>query len=105
MGKGDVIGGEELNETTRHGYTGAMRVVRLGIIVLYASYLTNVGLFLLLLPWSDVWARFVLLTPQRIGVLLDSPALRGAVSAFGLLHLILLLAELIFPTSLLRKDT
>ena len=72
-------------------------------MVLYASYLTNVGLFLLLLPWSEAWARFVLLTPPKVGAILDIPALRGAVSAFGLLHLILLLAELVVPTSHLRK--
>jgi hypothetical protein len=72
-----------------------VRALRVTLMVVYASYLTNVGLLLLMLPWSDGWARLVLLTPPRIGAVLDEPMVRGVVSAFGLLHLVLLTAELL----------
>lgn len=65
------------------------------LTVIYASYLTNVGLLLMLLPWSDGWSRFVLLTPPQIGVFLDAPTIRGVVSAFGFLHMALLIAEIV----------
>jgi len=66
-------------------------------MILYASYLTNVGLLLLLLPWSEGWDRFVLLTPAWTAVILGDPLWRGVISAFGLLHLALLAAELLAP--------
>jgi hypothetical protein len=74
-----------------------VRAYRLLLTVIYASYLTNVGLLLMLLPWSDGWSRFVLLIPMPLGVFLDAPAVRGVVSAFGFLHLALLIGELVAP--------
>ena len=82
----------------------AVRAIQLGLMVVYASYLTNVGLLLVLLPWSDAWVRLVVLTPPKIGFVLDSPAFRGAISAFGILHLLLLFVELVGPASRLRPD-
>lgn len=67
------------------------------LTVLYASYLTNVGLLLILVPWSEGWSRFVLLLSPQMGAFLDEPMTRGAVSAFGFLHLVLLVAELVAP--------
>jgi hypothetical protein len=81
---------------------GVVRGFRMILTVLYASYLVNVGLLLLFLPWSAAWPRFVLLIPPQLAVFLDHPAVRGAVSAFGVLHLILLLTELINPTRLVE---
>ncbi|MCU0302882.1 MAG: hypothetical protein MUC56_02335 [Thermoanaerobaculales bacterium] len=75
-----------------------MRGLRLLLLIVYASYLTNVGLFLIMLPWSEVWPRFVLLLPPAIGIVVDAPALRGAVTAFGCLHLALLLLEILRPS-------
>jgi hypothetical protein len=65
------------------------------LTVIYGSYLTNIGLLLMLLPWSEGWSRFVLLTPPQIGVFLDAPTTRGVLSAFGFLHLALLIAEIV----------
>lgn len=75
----------------------AVRAFRVILTILYASYLTNVGLLLILLPWSNGWSRLVLTISPQMGALLDSPVLRGAVSAFGFLHLALLIAELLAP--------
>lgn len=76
---------------------GPVRALRMLLTVAYASYLANIGLLLLLLPWSAGWSRFVLLISPQMGVLLDAPAIRGVVSAFGFLHLALLFAELVAP--------
>jgi len=74
-----------------------VRGVRMIVTVLYASYLVNVGLLLLLLPWSEGWPHLVLMMPPRVAALVDHPAVRGAVSAFGVLHLLLLAAEFVYP--------
>jgi hypothetical protein len=66
-------------------------------LVLYAVYLTNVGMMLLLLPWSELWAHAVLLLPYRVAVVLDLPTVRGMISAFGALHLALLLIDVVAP--------
>jgi hypothetical protein len=73
----------------------AVRALRLLLVIVYASYLTNVGMLLVMLPWSEVWPRFVLLLPPAIGIVVDDPAVRGAVTAFGCLHLVLLLVEIV----------
>jgi len=75
----------------------SVRALRMFLTVLYASYLTNVGLLLMLLPWSDGWSRFVLLISPQVGVFFDAPLVRGVVSAFGFLHLALLISELLVP--------
>jgi hypothetical protein len=55
------------------------------------------GLAMLLLPWTDVWAALVYRLAPTWGATLDAPALRGAVSAFGLLHLLLVVLEMVAP--------
>jgi len=57
--------------------------------LVYLFYLFEVGLFLLLVPWSSLWEGnyFVSELPQ-IRVLCMNPFLRGAVSAVGFLHLV-----------------
>jgi hypothetical protein len=74
-----------------------VRALRIVLWIVYASYLANVGMLLIVLPWSDVWSRIVLLLPYRLALALDAPAVRGVVTAFGVLHLVLLLSELVYP--------
>ena len=71
--------------------------LRMLLTVIYASYLTNVGLLLMLLPWSEGWSRFILLLSPQMTAVLDNPAVRGVISAFGFLHLALLIGELFIP--------
>ncbi len=82
-----------------------VRAFRVILTIIYASYLTNVGLLLMLLPWSEGWSRLVLMIPPQMGPLLDSPVFRGVVSAFGFLHLALLIAELLAPSQLARGNS
>jgi hypothetical protein len=74
-----------------------VRALRFAVLILYASYLANVGVLLVMLPWSAAWSRIVLLLPYRWALFFDNPAVRGGLTAFGALHLILLLAELLVP--------
>jgi len=69
-------------------------------VILYSGYLVNVGLLLVILPWSRAWGNIVVRLSPDLTLLLDAPWLRGLVTAFGLLHLLLLVWELVTPTPL-----
>jgi hypothetical protein len=50
-------------------------------------YLTAAGWFFVLAPWSGYWARQVVASsPLWLATVLGNPSLRGALSAFGILH-------------------
>lgn len=72
-----------------------MRAVQLLIVVLYASYMVYAGLGMLVLPWSELWALVVVRTPPGIGAVLDLPWVRGLISAYGLLHLLVVIADVL----------
>lgn len=74
-----------------------MKAVRFIFVVLYAAYMTHMGMLLTLIPWSDAWPHLLLLLPTETALLLDRPVLRGLISGFGLLHLLALLLELVPP--------
>jgi hypothetical protein len=71
-----------------------VKLLRLAGTVVYIGYLVQVGLLMLYLPWSPAWSLILLRLPFPLAAVLDLPALRGAVSAFGLLHLVVVAAEL-----------
>ena len=77
-----------------------MKLGRFFAIVIYIGYLVNVGLFLLLIPWSRAWGMLLTRFPPAAHVVLDSPWFRGMLSAFGLLHLLMVVWELLDPTLL-----
>jgi len=77
-----------------------VKLGRFFAIVIYIGYLVNVGLFLLLVPWSRAWGVLVTRFPLAASGLLDSPWFRGLLSAFGLLHLLMVVWELLNPTLL-----
>jgi len=81
-----------------------VRALRRTAMVIYASYLTNAGLLLMLLPWSEAWVRFLFIAPAGVAAILDVPMVRGLISAFGFLHLVLLFGELLNPPRLMRGD-
>ena len=80
-----------------------MKLTRFLLIVLYMGYLVNAGLMLILLPWSRAWGRMLAEFPPATSALLDTPWLRGLLSAFGALHLMLVIWELVHPTLLERR--
>jgi len=77
-----------------------VKLGRFFAIVIYIGYLVNVGLFLLLIPWSQAWGMLLTRFPPGASVVLDSPWFRGMLSAFGLLHLLMVVWELLNPTLL-----
>lgn len=77
-----------------------MKASRFIAIVVYMGYLVNIGLLLVLLPWSRAWGRLLSMFPHGLAAALDAPWLRGALSAFGVLHLLLVAWELVHPTLL-----
>ena len=77
-----------------------MKLGRFFAIVIYIGYLINVGLFLMLIPWSRAWGMLLTNFPPTTSAVLDSPWFRGLLSAFGLLHLLMVVWELLNPTLL-----
>jgi len=84
------------------GYDLKVKVSRFLLIVLYMGYLVNAGLLLILLPWSKVWGLILTEFPPVASAVLDTPWIRGVLSAFGVLHLMLVLWELVHPTLLVQ---
>lgn len=63
------------------------RSLRAALILAIVVYLTAAGWFFVLAPWSSFWAvRVVPAAPPWLSSCLDSPAFRGALSGFGLVH-------------------
>lgn len=61
--------------------------LRLSLILLAVLYLCAAGWFFILAPWTRFWAAYVVPgAPPWLLALLDAPALRGALSGFGVLH-------------------
>ncbi len=58
------------------------------LYVLYLLYCVEAGVFLCLVPWSRIWANSYFAQIPGLRQILLSGSLRGAVSAFGLLHLV-----------------
>jgi len=57
--------------------------------LLFILYCVEAGVFLLLAPWSPMWGRTLAHLP--LGALRGAclhPAFRGAVTGFGLVHLV-----------------
>jgi len=75
-------------------YHCGVGVLRFVGTLLYVGYLVQVGLMMALLPWSEAWSVMVVRMPPAIGALLDVPAVRGLVTAFGVLHLGLVALEI-----------
>jgi hypothetical protein len=56
--------------------------------VFFIIYCMEAGFFLLVGPWSPGWDRIVLVLHGPLRSLLLHPLVRGAVSGFGLVHLV-----------------
>jgi hypothetical protein len=78
---------------------------RFFLIIFYMGYLVNAGLMLIMLPWSRVWGVLLTRFPPGMAIVLDSPLIRGMLSAFGVLHLMLVAWELIHPTLLSTAES
>jgi len=75
-------------------YNTPVRLIRFLLILIYASYLAYAGIIFLLLPWSGIWTMAMEKLPASFAIPLGHPALRGMISAFGLLHFLVALSEI-----------
>jgi len=77
-----------------------MKAFRFAAIIVYVGYLVHVGLMMVLVPWSGAWPLLLVRMPPAAAAILDAPALRGAISGFGVLQILLVMAEVFAP----RRD-
>lgn len=57
--------------------------------VSFILYCIEAGIFLLFAPWSPVWDQAMIQIPlEGLRTFAMNPVLRGAVSGFGLVHLV-----------------
>jgi hypothetical protein len=70
-------------------------VTRPWVHFLYLLYCVEAGIFLLLVPWSPVWSHSYFAQIPALRPLLGSGFARGAVSAVGLLHLVVAARDLV----------
>ena len=62
---------------------------RLLRVVLLMAWL-EIGLTLILVPWSDIWeANYFLYQYPGLGIFVKNPFLRGAISGLGLINVLL----------------
>ena len=74
-------------------YHSPVRIGRFLGIILYATYLIHVGLLLTLAPWSPLWGQVLTWLPHPWNAWLALPAVKGALTGTGVLHLLLAAAE------------
>jgi len=72
-----------------------VRLLRFCLLVVYSCYLVYAGIALMLLPWSQLWPRLILQLSPGLAAFLGWPMIRGMITAFGLMHLLLLAFELL----------
>jgi hypothetical protein len=72
-----------------------VRLPRLVLTAVYIGYLVQVGLLMIIVPWSTAWRVLMTRIPPPAAWLLDDPAARGALTALGVLHLLLVVAEVV----------
>ncbi len=62
----------------------------------FALYCLEAGLMFTVVPWTRVWAINPLLHhSMTIGMLADNPFVRGFVSGFGVVHLMIGIKEIV----------
>jgi len=61
----------------------------------YLLYCVEAGIFLLMVPWSGLWVRNSMVQAPLMGEYLMTGAIRGAVSAFGFLLLLVAMLDFV----------
>ncbi len=62
------------------------RLLRVALLMVWLE----LGLTLILVPWSDIWeANYFVYQYPALGVFLNNPFLRGAISGLGLMNVLL----------------
>ena len=70
----------------------------------FALYCLEAGLFFTIVPWTRVWTMNPLLHNHlAIGIWADNPFVRGFVSGFGVVHLIIGVNDIIRISAARRR--
>lgn len=68
----------------------------MSIPLFFALYCLEAGLFFTIVPWTRVWlVNPVLHHNLTVGLLADNPWVRGLVSGFGVVHLLIGVKDII----------
>ena len=68
----------------------------MSVPLFFALYCLEAGLFFTIVPWTMIWTLNPLLhSSVDIGIWAENPFVRGFVSGFGFLHLIVGIRELV----------
>jgi hypothetical protein len=78
------------------------RLLRVVLLLIWLE----VGLVLILVPWSEVWeANYFLYQYPSLGIFVKNPYLRGAISGLGLINVFLALEAFRRRTSAVATHT
>jgi len=71
----------------------------------FALYCLEAGLFFTVVPWTRIWTMNPLLhSTLAMGVWADNPFVRGFVSGFGVVHLIVGVRDVVVLTRARRRS-
>ena len=73
----------------RHSCLSSFTIPRVSIALFFALYCIEAGLFFIVVPWTHLWTMNPLLqSSSSLAALAANPFLRGFVSGFGVIHII-----------------
>jgi hypothetical protein len=68
----------------------------MSVPLFFALYCLEAGLFFTIVPWTRIWTLHPLLHGTlAMGLWVDNPFVRGFVSGFGVIHLIIGVREIV----------
>jgi hypothetical protein len=71
----------------------------------FALYCLEAGLFFIVVPWTRVWTMNPLLhTHAAVALLAGNPFVRGFVSGFGVVHLIIGIKDIVRLNAARREE-
>jgi hypothetical protein len=77
--------------------------MRMSVPIFFALYCVEAGLFFLIVPWTRMWTLNPLLhSSATLSMLAGNPFIRGFVSGFGVVHLLIAANDLIRITQARR---
>ena len=77
----------------------------MSIALFFALYCVEAGLFFVVVPWTHLWTMNPLLQSEpSLMLLATNPFLRGFVSGFGVVHLIIGIKDIVRLSAARREE-
>ena len=78
----------------------------MSVPLFFALYCLEAGLFFTVVPWTRVWTMNPWLHQNlTIGLWVDNPFVRGFISGFGVIHIIVGLKDIVRLARARRRET